>query len=62
MEWSTRFFFTKAQEWDALLSAELRPGQIAYAERQKAMWEAIGEEARKVYLRIRPDAHSRLTC
>ena len=60
MEWSTRFFFTKAREWDTYISAGDRPGQIAYVEPQKAMWQAMGEESRKVYLKIRPDAHSRL--
>lgn len=60
MEWTTHFFFTKAREWDAYLAPGLRSGQIAYAERQKAMWLAMGEEARKQFLKIRPDAHSRL--
>lgn len=60
MEWTTRFFFKKAQEWDAYLAPSLRGGQIAYAERQKAMWQAMGQEARKQFVRIRPDSNSRL--
>ena len=60
MEWTTRFFFRKAQEWDAYLAPSLRNGQVAYAERQKAMWQAMGEEARAQFVRIWPDSQSRL--
>jgi len=56
MEWTTQFFFRKAEEWDSHLAPSLGNGQVAYAERQKAMWQAMGEEAHKQFVKIRPDA------
>ena len=56
MEWTTRFFFRKAEEWDAYLAPSFRNGQVAYVECQRAMWQAMGGEACKQFLKIWPDA------
>ena len=56
MEWTTQFFFRKAEEWDAYLAPSFRNGQVAYAEHQRVMWQAMGGEAHKQFLKIQPDA------
>ena len=40
-------FNPQSQEW-----------QVAYAEHQKAMWQAMGEEACAQFVRIWPDSQS----
>ena len=52
MEWTTQIFFRKAEEWDAYLAPSFRNGQVAYAEHQRAMWQAMGGEAHKQFLKI----------
>jgi hypothetical protein len=59
MEWTTRFFLAKSQEW-MRYTAGLSAGHIAYAERQGAMWKEMGEQARSQFLVIRPDLNARL--
>ena len=51
IEWTIQFFFKMAQEWDAH-APSLRNGQIAYGEHQKGMWQAMGKEVCKQFLKI----------
>lgn len=56
MEWIPRFFISKSREWKKYIgdNTGLGDGHIAYAERQSAMWQDMGEQARMQFLKVRP--------
>lgn len=57
MEWTTRFFYYKSNEWGGWIAGVDLPsaGQRAYADKQMAMWQNIGEEAYRQFLRASPN-------
>lgn len=57
MEWTTRFFYFKSRQWRRWGAALTRPsaGQVAYVEKQMAMWENMGAEAYREFLHVRPN-------
>ena len=51
MHWATNYFTFRQGQWSTWQSShpELTHGHQAYAERQKAMWGEIGQQARKLF-------------
>lgn len=56
-EWANRFFYFKSRQWVGWI-ADVdgpSPGQRAYADRQMAMWQNMGEEAYRQISQACPD-------
>ncbi|KAF8816371.1 hypothetical protein BYT27DRAFT_7077488 [Phlegmacium glaucopus] len=51
MHWATNYFTFRHSQWTTwqLSDPELTDGHQAYAERQKAMWSEMGQQARRVF-------------
>jgi hypothetical protein len=63
MEWVTRFFFSKRRQWRIWLAGVGAPsmGQMAYAERQMAMWQEMAVHGYQQFNRTYPDLGLLLT-
>jgi hypothetical protein len=57
MEWATRFFYFKSRQWAGWIENVDGPstGQRAYADKQMAMWQNMGEEAYRQFSQACPD-------
>ena len=60
MHWVINYFTFRQSQWLSWQSLypDMTPGHHAYAERQKAMWVEIGEQARRVFQMIWADFDS----
>lgn len=65
MEWTTRWFLNRLQCWtvrrDAAAANRSKPGHVAYAEKQMAMWLEFAVQADTTYTLNNP-TYIRLTC
>ena len=63
MHWAINYFTFRQTQWHRWQSSypNMTPGHQAYAERQKAMWVEIGEQARQLFKMIWPDFDSDLS-
>jgi hypothetical protein len=54
MHWAINYFTYRQRQWHSWQTSypNMTPGHNAYAERQKAMWAEIREEARWLFKKI----------
>ena len=61
MEWSTRYFLRRAQQWAERSSRLVSEGHgsdsgvVCYAARQRSMWSDFAAHAQKRYQEVNPD-------
>jgi hypothetical protein len=60
MHWSINYFTFRQSQWRSWQSSypDMTLGHHAYAERQKAMWAEIGEQAKRLFKKIWADFDS----
>ena len=49
MKWTVEYFRVMAKRWLDRSTATTRPGHVAYALRQEAMWSGLADHARGVF-------------
>lgn len=50
IQWTILAFHSKAEEWaERMDDTKFSPGQLAYASKQKAMWEAMAVKAERAF-------------
>ena len=54
LQWTVRFFMSKAQHWHALELASDTDGHQAYTAKKVGMWNGLGRSAEATALRANP--------
>jgi hypothetical protein len=63
MHWATNYFTFRQKQWLSWQSSYpgMTPGHHAYAERQKAIWAEIRDQARQLFRNIWADFDSEMS-
>ena len=55
MEWTTRYFLHRSQEWASRSEIGTRPGPKAYAARQSSQWRRLACDAERIFRVVNVD-------